>query len=828
VTLAFTSVVYRLGRMLCWLWIMAIVGFPSAASAWNHQVKSPVASIPLKADGYNLAPYLQYWHDKKGSASFEDAFQLYGRGQFQLLPDESPNMGFRQGNNWFYLSLRNPSHYKRLLLLEVDYAVLDQLELYCLGADKAPMYYPSGDHVQFSSRTLQVRNFVFPLAMDSNEVVNCMIRVRSSTNIVLPLRAYDNLSYIEHTQAMERLLGGLYGIALALLIYNVIQYVLVRQSVFLYFSLHVVGGVCYMTFMDGTLARFWIGIEMQDVGALLAICLAIGSAVLFAKEFLQLGQQHPLLLKIGHLFVVGAFALFFMSLIGPLHVTHVVASVYTILASVYLVTIGVIRWLDGYMPARIYLAGFGLAFVMVIWIVLNLFYLRADVRWITYGVNVVWVIELIVLSFAISMRISRMEKEHVALSQTIQKIKDESHIQTEFLAKVSHEIRTPMNGVLGLVELLLATPLNKDQKRYINAIQNAGKGLLDVINDVLDFSRIEAGKMSLKSEPFELQSVLVDACSIYEFDARLKGMELGCFIAPGTPLQLIGDSARIRQIILNTLSNALKYTEKGYVHINVQLTDQIHNDKLVVRFEVEDSGVGIAGEDQAKLFQSYSQLNSGSSKLTAGTGLGLVISQQFVELMGGKMGVKSELGKGSCFWFDIPLGLPDNVTVADRSIVLELFDGVDLDQEYVAFSEKTVADKLLPHSPCDQPRVLVVEDNEINQNVLVEFLNKMGVIADIADNGRAAIEKCQMVDHPFDLVLMDCVMPVMDGYEAATRIIRWQKMKGLKNTPIIALSAHALDKHRSMALEAGMVDYLSKPVSFHHLRAKLSRYLDIE
>ncbi|AUM14518.1 hypothetical protein Kalk_19715 [Ketobacter alkanivorans] len=786
----------------------------------------PVASIPLKVDGYDLAPYLLFWHDKNGRASFEEAFDHFNRGGFKLLPDGVPNLGFRKGSVWFYLGLNNPYVYKRMLLLEVDYAVLDQVEMYCSGPEQGPIYYPSGDHVQYDSRPLKVRNFVFPLPIEAFQSLDCLIRVRSNTNILLPLRAYDNLSYIEHTHVMERFLGTMYGVALAFLFYNIIQYVLTKKIVFAYFSAHVLGGMAYMSFMDGTLAPFWIALEMQDVGTVLAICIGVGSALLFSSEFLELKGSRTAYRRVGQALVYGTFGLFILTLFAPMRLMHILISAYTLAICSYLLVIGVQRWLEGYAPAKVYLLGFGMVFILVIWIVLNIFFLKSDVRWITYGVSTVWMVELVVLSVAISIRIKSMELERVDMSEKMRLIKDESHTKTEFLAKVSHEIRTPMSGMLGLMELLDTTPLNKDQRRYISAIQNAGKGLLEVINDMLDFSRMEAGKMELNSDLFQLQDLLSDACSIYEFDARQKGIELACMIAPGTPLNLIGDSVRIRQILLNTLSNALKYTKKGFVHINVHLTDQIHNDKLVLRFEVEDSGMGIAAEDQNKLFQSYSQLNSDKFSSRVSSGLGLVISQQFVQLMGGQMGVKSELGAGACFWFDIPLGMPDAVEIAEKSIVLELFDGVVLEPD-LGLNQAPMNRQQPVGQISKASRVLLVEDNEINQSVLIEFLAKMGIQPEVADNGRAAVEFVQQ-EQQFDLILMDCEMPVMDGYEAASRIIRWQKSRNVQHTPIIALSAHALQKHRDMALEVGMVDYLTKPISYEQLHVKLARYLELE
>ena len=784
-----------------------------------------MVSVPSKADGLDLAPYLYYWHDQVGQSSFETALKKARSGDFLPLPAGAPNLGFKDGSFWFYVGLNNAVNYKRQLFMEVDYAVLDTVELYCFGAGQAPLYFPAGDHIQFDSRPIQVRNFVFPLSLEALQSLECLIHLETTTNILVPIRLYDNLSYIERSHVIERFLGGMYGVALALLLYNLIQYGLTKQAVFGYFSLHVLGGMAYMTYMDGTFSRYWIEMDLQDIGVPFAICLGIGSAVLFSNEFLEIRQSRRPLLRYSKYFVYFIALLAVVVMLSPLKIAHMLGAVMTFLACSYLLLIGVLRTIDGFKPARIFLLGFGVVFLIMIWIVMNIFMVRSDVRWITYGVNLAWMFELVVLSVVISVRLKSIELEHVTMNEQMRMMQDESHTKTEFLAKVSHEIRTPMSGMLGLVELIQETPLNKDQKRYVNAIQNAGRGLLDVINDVLDFSRMEAGKMELNEVEFSLQDMLSDACSIYEFDARNKGLELGCIIAPGTPLKLIGDNVRIRQILLNTLSNALKYTDKGYVHINVHLTDQIHNDRLVVRFEVEDSGLGIAQEDQTRLFRSYSQVSRVSRSNRVSTGLGLAISQQLVQLMGGEMGVKSDLGSGSCFWFDIPLALPEDVAVADRPIVLDLFDGAVIEpRPHTLDSEPN---RIPPKDGTEPYRILVVEDNEINQNVMVEFLNKMNVSPDLAENGRAAIEKVQNSQESYDLILMDCEMPVMDGYEAATRILKWQKSHSLQVTPIIALTAHSMARHRELALESGMVDFLSKPITYAHLHSVLSRYLEL-
>lgn len=807
--------------------LMLLTGWLQPSAVQAHDAHPGIAQLPSHLAGFDLTPFLSYWFDADPVTSVEKAQQHWQAGQFAVLEHQAPNFGFSRGHFWFRVVLFNSQSSRRPILLEVDYPVLDQLEFYCYGPSGAPTYFPGGDHLQYDSRVIKVRNYVVPLSLEPLAQTTCFIRVSSETNILFPLQAFDMLPYMESQQRVEWGLGILYGIALALLLYNAVLYLTTREALYLYFILHVIGGLGYTTLMDGSLANFWISLELQDLGVLASLSLCIGAAILFGLEFLDIRRTWPLANTLGTGLFALACALSLVSLFVPLMLAHILSAVLALLVCVFLLVIGLRRWRDGYAPAQIYVLGYGAVMLMGMWMALNVLVLRSDVRWITYGLSLAWISEVLLLSLGLGYRIQQTRRERSALSQQVQAAVQESHTKTEFMAKISHEVRTPMNGIMGLVELLFATPLRDDQRRYLTAIKHAGIGLQDVINDVLDYSRIEAGKLELNPAVFELEPLLQDVCAIYEFEARNKRIELGCFIAEGTPLQLHGDAGRIRQVLLNLLSNALKYTQRGFVHINVQLTDQILAEQLVIRFEVEDSGVGISSQDQRKLFQHFSRIQAEGVASVAGSGLGLAISQQIVERMGGEMGVKSESGRGSCFWFQLPLGLPDNVRIAEQAVALDLFDGgasltttinPDVKRD-PAPAEPRIMDGALA-------RILVVEDNDINQNVMTGFLQKLNLSVALADNGRTAVELIQQGER-YDLILMDCEMPVMDGYEAASRILKWQREQGLAATPIIALSAHALDKHKDLALAAGMVDYLAKPLTFRQLVDKMRRYIDL-
>ncbi|NOJ21793.1 ATP-binding protein [Vibrio coralliilyticus] len=382
--------------------------------------------------------------------------------------------------------------------------------------------------------------------------------------------------------------------------------------------------------------------------------------------------------------------------------------------------------------------------------------------------------------------------------------------KSEFLANMSHEIRTPMNGIVGVAELLKETKPNEVQRNYVDILLTSSHTLLDIINDILDFSKIEAGHFELDPTKFDLKSLIQQQANEYSIRAKQQELFFDCNIDPAVPQEIEADSVRLKQVINNLIGNALKFTHRGYVELNIKLLENETGNQL--QFEVKDTGIGIAKDKLDSIFDKFQQADGSTARQYGGTGLGLAISQKIVELMGGKLQVTSEVDLGSSFYFSIPIDTP---STAIGGIVQSSPNLV----EFPA-SSGTQMKKLSPKYKTGL-KVLVVEDTRVNQQVIQVMLNLLGLEVDIANNGVEALEYCQQ--NEVDAILMDCHMPVMDGYEATQKI---RQLEGwAAYVPIIAVTANVIKEDRERCFEIGMNGFLSKPVKPKEIEEALIDYV---
>lgn len=541
---------------------------------------------------------------------------------------------------------------------------------------------------------------------------------------------------------------------------------------------------------------------------------------------------------------------------------------------------------------------------------------------------------------AIEMALLTEKEEKLETRRQKNAAEDASRAKSQFLATMSHEIRTPMNGVIGMLEMLRDTPLDENQKHYIDVIHRSGETLLTIINDILDYSKIEAGKMALEETTFELDELVENCVQLFGATANKRQIELFGGLLPGVPKWLRGDPTRLRQIIINLLGNAFKFTSQGFISLQVSMVSSLPNGAVELRIAVQDSGIGIDLASAGNLFDSFNQADASTTRKYGGTGLGLAICKSLAELMGGKIGVESEKGRGSTFWFTVRLAqenvcdwtaannpclnsellqgkkmllvenglmltdfiartcigwglsvepvrsakaalaqikhathsgepydfvgidyaLPDATGLElvqwlrnipeFRELPLFMFSGGDVyhDQQQIrrlalhSVVRKPISMKLLhreliallgheatPELPIERKQqdlgkfshlqVLVAEDNPVNRMVIKGLLSKLSIVPVFAANGAEACDAVLKAVNRFNLILMDCEMPEMDGFEATRSIRDYERREGLTPTPIIALTAHALQEHREAVFASGMNYYLSKPITFDTLYA---------
>lgn len=923
----------------------------------------------------NIGMQSLHYLDQSGKLDIADIRTL--NDEFWQKPDvETPSYGYSRDILWVKFTVQSIAQKEVQLLFNLDYAALDKVEVFIEHNGNLTNHYLTGDTFPFDSRPIENHHFVFPFDIRESETRDVYLRVETEGTLQAPISLWNRYNFFQDQKPLWMAESMYYGVMMVMIIYNLMIYSIVRHSSYILYA-----GVAFSNFLFNAAIQgvgfqyIWPNVPSVNQWAIpFSIALFGLTSNLFAVSLLDIKARAPRLYWSMIAFAAVWFVLLISCLILPYATTLRITSIAGLFSEVITVYAGFYMLYKGQRVARYYCLAFQC--LIISWVITSLskFGITPSTPLFEHAIQIGSLLEIILLSFALADRINveRQDKElaqkkaleserraaqeqsrylELKLNSEIEEMQakekviraeETSKAKSEFLATMSHEIRTPMNGVLGMAALLQDADLAPAHRHYVDVIASSGKALLNIINDILDYSKIEAGKLEIEHVDFDLDQLCLECASVFSVTAEEKELELLCSLAPGTPTFINSDPTRLRQIILNLMGNAFKFTNTGRVSLRVSEISELSEGKYHrLRFDISDTGIGISKENQEKLFQAFSQADSSVTREYGGTGLGLSISKKLAHLMGGEIGVESTEGEGSCFWFSIDCELADATFTRENIVSLTSLKGkkllivddspeftkvikeqaeswgmrptvayygekalqmmrsahqqgspfevVTLDinmpgmsglecaelmaaaedipdchrilltamrhslskaeleakgialaiqkpasvrtlrQTFMSLFQGTTHDHKTPAKASNQPlqgkQALVVEDNTVNQMVVSGMLKKLGIGVTIAANGEDAVKLYQSRHKEFDIILMDCEMPVMDGYEATGHIRKLERGTGIGHIPILALTAHALPEHATKAIRAGMNSHIAKPLDMHGLEEKLIEYL---
>ena len=721
--------------------------------------------------------------------------------KFQALPNDEINFGYIKETCWFKFTLKNVEDSPATYIIENRHSIVDSITLF-YQRDNEQRVIDFGENVPFSNRGLKVFFPAVAITLNGDEEASIYLRIKTDSSYQVPLNISSNRQFIQKSAVANLLIGLFYGLAMALMIYNLLLFVSVRKPEFFWYSIHLVSMLVVYAELDGISSHWWLNdYLLQEYILDVASSISLGALPIFTLYFLNIGRDKKiywLLLVQG---VVG-FMLAPTMFVIPHHLAEELLSFCGLLNYSILFYIAIYMFVKKAQGSRYYLAAllpYILASMLYVFNNLNNQIISDSITTEENALiifRLAFVLQQVLLSIGLAVIIKNIRYEGHMLAA-------KNYAKNEFFARMSHEIRTPMNGVLGVATLLGLTKLDGQQKEYLKIIEISGRRLLGIIDDILDYSKADAGKIVLESRNFKLSAMLDEVSSMFSNSEKKDAIAFTTEIDAGLPEFIVGDSNRLGQILINLVGNAFKFTELGF--IKVQVSGEINHDdnNIGLLFSISDSGIGISEENKSALFDSFSQADVSTSRKFGGTGLGLAICKQLIDLMDGKIGVVSKEGEGSTFWFTISVDIAGEVGSEDKE-----YEAVEGD-----FS---------------QCHVLLVDDNKVNLLVANRYLTEMNVNTIQAICGKDALDIYFKEPEKIDLILLDCEMPEIDGYEVCETIRKFEQQHKLQPVPVVALTAHANDNQKKACLDIGMNDHITKPINLVKLKECLAKWAQTE
>ncbi len=942
--------------------------------------KFPAGQLPINGgltDPVNYSPELLLYQSQQSIPDSIDDL-INGQSERNWVKNDKTyvNHGFVMGTHWISTTLNNPTSDPVELIVEFKYPRIESLSLYRLDNDQSEyqtVYENRGINNPNAITDIDYRTVVNHMELKANSQARLYWRIDHKGDLRYQVKLWSPDAFTNYVQKEQLFFGIVYGLLIMLVFYNLFVFFHFKEKSHLYFVVYATVSIFYIGVVEGHIYQFLYLVSINSGLWILLLVLASTqiSFALFARRFLNLRRwADSLHMSILLLALASAF-LFIIGMFSPVPLFIYITAIILSIALYALAAFASYKiWRQGVSSAGY----FGIA-VLFLAVSLSAGSLSAmdviPIPELPYNfMSIGHLAMILIFGLALADKIKQLHEERVTASMELVKLTEEklktnvdfyknkiqenelelsaeesiieNRAKSEFLATMSHEIRTPMSGVLGMTELLSDTSLSQQQQHYVHSIHNSGQALISVINDLLDYSKIEAGKMELESVVFNLEDLVDDCISIFALKAAEKNQDFIGFIKPGTHFILKGDPTKLRQIILNMLGSALNFSNESEISLLVYQTEKNSINSVEIRIEILGSDFTLNKEEKAALFQPFAHSESSSSrKYSGGANLGLAVCKQLAELMHGDIGISSSEETGTTFWFTARLTLPhsdEKLEIVDRASVLrgkrllvidkhsafcdlistltqswgmstDISQSITDAEEKLHQSQQTQNPYNLLVLPCDTedttfaptfnaliegrfgylPRligsapsnrlhtenamsagfshfllkpltskqlfntlceslgitsksdedtkqaedpqhkyshlkIMVAEDNNVNLMVIVGLLNKLHIQPITAGNGKEALA-CYAEHKHFDLILMDCEMPDLDGYEATREIRRLEEKPLAHHTRIVALSAHTVDEYKSKALAAGMDDYLTKPINREDIERILQHHL---